>query len=175
MSGTNGTKLASPATLIFAGLAFGIALFGVSQLLPANTELAGAGAYGLLVGGLSLFIGSIWNYLRGETLFAAFASFFGLWATFLFVFVTSGLVAAEGLSLYAFAAIIPFVIFAVPAIRLKATALWLSLLSLIGVVLFVGLANLPIGGTSGFQRVAGVFSLIAAILLWYQAVVSLKE
>jgi hypothetical protein len=170
----SGIKLGNPAGLIFIGFGFGIGLFGMSQLLPGHTELAGAGAYGVLVAGISLVFGSIWNYLRGETFWAAVCSFFGLWVTLFFFFATSKLVAPQGISLYAFAVIIPLVIFVVISVRLKATALWMTLVSIILLAFFVGMANLPINGTTAFHRVAGVFCLITTILMWYQGAEFLK-
>ena len=38
-----------------------------------------------------------------------------------------------------------------------------------GLLLFLGLANLPIAGAAVFQKVGGVFALLSAVILWKMA------
>jgi hypothetical protein len=175
----HGTKIGNPGPFIFLGFGFGIAVLGVSQLLNTNAQLGGAATYAVLVAAIAALVGGMWGFARGDTYLASIAATFGAWLLGFYLFTTAGvqakLFAPEGASLYAFGLIIPVAIMMVPAIRLKATALWMTMIGIEGLLVFIGLGGLPISGTSTYPKIAAIFAFISALLLWYQGWVATDQ
>jgi succinate-acetate transporter protein len=63
----------------------------------------------------------------------------------------------------------------VPAIKMRLRELMLAFIFLIGLLVFLGLANLPIAGGNTFQKIGGVFAILSAIVLWDLAWKAIKQ
>jgi succinate-acetate transporter protein len=62
-----------------------------------------------------------------------------------------------------------------PAVKLRLKGLTFAFIFLIGLLLFLGLANLPISGATVFQKIGGIFAILSAIVLWDLAWKAIKQ
>lgn len=173
------TRISNPAVFTLLGFGFGVAVLGVQQLLPSNSALVGAAVYATLVAAIAEFIGGCWAFARGDTYLGSIGTTFGAWLIGYYLLVTagaaSGLLTPESAGLYCFGLIVPVIIMTLPAVKLRLTVFTLIFVFLILLLFFLGMAGMPVGGTTVFQRLGGVCSLITAILLWYAAIGSVKQ
>ena len=165
-------KLGNPGIFTLLGFGFSVAVLGIQQLLP-YPELLGAAIYAVMVGAIAEFIGGMWCFARNETYIGSVVATFGAWLLGYFLLVTQGipLKVFHPLSsaLFCFVLIPPVIMLTMPAIKLRITALKWAFIFLTGLLLFLGLANLPIAGAVVFQKVGGVFALLSAVILWKMA------
>jgi hypothetical protein len=63
---------------------------------------------------------------------------------------------------------------AIPAIKLKLKAFTGVFVGLFLLLLFLGLAGMPIGGTNTWARLAGVASLVTAALLFWSGLAAIR-
>jgi succinate-acetate transporter protein len=171
-------KLGNPGIFTLLGFGYSVAVLGVQQLLP-YPELMGAAIYAIIVGVIAEFIGGMWCFARGETYIGSIASTFGAWLIGYFLMLTQGVTLkvfhpASG-ALFCFALIPPVVMLTVPAIKMRLRELMLAFVFLIGLLVFLGLANLPIAGGRTFQKIGGVFAILSAIVLWDLAWKAIKQ
>ena len=78
-------------------------------------------------------------------------------------------------ALFCFVLIPPVIMLTAPAVKLRLKELTLAFIFLIGLLLFLGLANLPIWGAIIFQKIGGIFAILSAIVLWDLAWKAIKQ
>jgi succinate-acetate transporter protein len=171
-------KISDPSIFLLLGFGVGLVCLGVQQLMPTKPELIAAATYGTLVSAIAEFVGGTWAFARGDTYLGAIGSTFGAWLFGYYYMVTAGVAAKiyhpQSAGLYCFALIIPVALLAIPSIKLKLKAFTGVFVGLILVLLFLGLAGMPIGGTNTWARLGGVFALVTAALLWWSAFGAIK-
>ncbi len=165
-------KLGNPGIFTLLGFGYSVGVLGVQQILP-YPELLGAAIYAVIVGAIAEFIGGMWCFARGETYLGSVVATFGAWLIGYFLLVTHGVTLkvfhpVSG-ALFCFLLLPPVVMLTVPAIKIRLKELTWAFIFLIGLLLFLGLANLPIPGAFLFQKIGGVFALLSAIVLWHLA------
>lgn len=173
------SKISNPAVFTLLGFGFGVAVLGVQQLMPGSPQLVAAAVYATLVAAIAEFIGGCWAFARGDTYLGSIGATFGAWLVGYYLLVTAGVAAGmyhpASAGLYCFALIIPVVIMMLPAVRLRLVAFTGVFVFLVLLLLFLGLAGMPIAGTGVFQRLGGVCALITAALLWWSALGATKQ
>lgn len=171
-------KISDPSIFLLLGFGFGLAVLGVQQLMPAKPELLGAATYATLVAAICEFIGGLWAFARRDTYLGAIGATFGAWLIGYYLLVTEGVASQiyhpQSAGLYCFALIIPVALLALPAIKLKLTVFTAIFVFLILLLFFLGMAGMPVGGTTWWARLGGISSLITAALLWYAGLGAIK-
>lgn len=164
-------KISNPSIFLLLGFGFGLAVLGVQQLLPTNSALIGAATFATLVAAVCEFVGGLWAFARRDTYLGAIGATFGAWLLGYYLLVTAGvssqIYTPESAGLYCFALIIPVVLLAVPAVRLRLHVFTAIFAFLVLLLFFLGMSGMPIGGTLWWARLGGISSLITAALLWY--------
>ena len=171
-------KLGNPGIFTLLGFGYSVAVLGVQQILP-YPELMGAAIYAIIVGAIAEFIGGMWCFARGETYIGSIVATFGAWLIGYFLLVTQGIALKvfhpmSG-ALFCFVLIPPVIMLTAPAVKLRLKELTLAFIFLIGLLLFLGLANLPISGATVFQKIGGIFAILSAIVLWDLAWKAIKQ
>ena len=166
-------KISDPSIFLLLGFGFGLAVLGVQQLMPAKPELIGAATYATLVAAMAEFLGGLWAFARRDTYLGAIGSTFGAWLIGYYLLVTDGVASQiyhpQSAGLYCFALIIPVVMLAIPAFRLRLAAFSAVFVFLVLLLFFLGMAGVVTTGSEWWARLGGISSLITAALLWYSA------
>ncbi len=172
-------NIGNPGIFTLLGFGYSVAVFGVQQLLPPNPAFIGAAVYALLVGAIAEFIGGMWCYVRGETYIASITATFGAWLIGYFFLLTQGAKLKYfhpySSAIFCLVLIPPVIMLTIPAIKFRVTALAWASIFLIGLLLFAGLASLPVANARLFQKIGGAFSIAAALVLWRLAWQSVKQ
>ena len=170
--------LGNPAIFTLLGFGFSVGVLGVQQLL-SHPELIGAAVYAIVVGAIAEFVGGMWCFARGETYLGSIVATFGAWLIGYFMLVTQGtslkLFYPLSGALFCLLLIPPVIMLTVPAIKMRLVGLVWAFIFLIALLLFLGLANLPLAGIRTFQKIAGVCGIASAIILWSLAWKSIRQ
>jgi len=170
--------LGNPAIFTLLGFGFSVGVLGVQQLL-SYPELIGAAVYAIVVGAIAEFVGGMWCFARGETYMGSIVATFGAWLIGYFLLVTQGasLKLFHPLSgaLFCLVLIPPVIMLTLPAIKMRLAGLVWAFIFLIALLLFLGLANLPLAGARTFQKIAGVCGIVSAIILWSLAWKAIRQ
>ena len=147
---------------------FGLALTWVFFAEVISHEAVGALTFGLLVGGIGQTIGGIIAIIRKDDYLGNLLMTYGIWLIGFFALSVHDLGNPTARAYWSFALVIPSLFLAVPALRMKATAIIAAFVFLITLEVFLGFALLN-GDITWLAKAVGWSALASAVPIYYLA------